>query len=230
MNMKLLGNAAVSLIATAAFYNKVVRPRINAWGTTDEELRASLPLDERVQDPRFVQQLAVTIDATPDAIWPWIVQLGEPPRAGYYSFTSIEKLMGLDVVNQERILPEFQEVHVGEALDKNGTMVVQAVEPRHYMVLGPPASVSEVQATWTFYLQPIDDHSTRLISRCRADWDLKNTLTTSDPMLWAMTLMIEPGAFIMTWKMLKTIKRLAETHDLQPDVAFTPTAFAREAA
>ena len=230
MNGKLLGNAVMSLIATAAFYTKVVRPRINAWGSTDEELRASLPLDERVQDPRFVQQLAMTIDATPDVIWPWIVQLGEPPRAGYYSFTSIEKLVGLDVVNQERILPEFQEVHVGEALDKNGTMVVQAVEPQHYMVLGPPESVSEVQATWTFYLQPIDDHSTRLISRCRADWDLKNALTTSGPMLWAMTLMIEPGAFIMTWKMLKTLKRLAETHDLQPDVAFTPAAFVPEAA
>ena len=230
MNGKLLGNAVMSLIATAAFYTKVVRPRINAWGSTDEELRASLPLDERVQDPRFVQQPAMTIDATPDVIWPWIVQLGEPPRAGYYSFTSIEKLMGLDVVNQERILPEFQEVHVGEALDKNGTMVVQAVEPRHYMVLGPPEIVTEVQATWTFYLQPIDDHSTRLISRCRADWDLKNALKTSGPMLWAMTLMIEPGAFIMTWKMLKTLKRLAETHDLKPDVAFTPAAFVPEAA
>jgi hypothetical protein len=196
----------------AAFgvYQRAIRPEMNRLGSTMDELVMSLPLDERVPHPRFVQQLAVTIEATPAEIWPWIVQLGEPPRAGYYSFTFIEKLVGLDVVNREEILPEFQHLRVGEAIDKNGTMVVQAVEPERYLVLGPPASVEDVQATWTFFLHPVDARSTRFITRCRAQWDLKATLSNAGPFVWATTALIEPGAFIMSWKMLRTIKELAE--------------------
>ena len=212
MNMK--WNCAIGAVAgmtaVASLYDRVIRPEMNRWGSTADELTMPLPLDERVETPRFVQQLAVTIDATPAEIWPWIVQMGEPPRAGYYSFTSIEKLMGLDVVNQEMLLPEFQELRVGEAIDKAGAMTVLAIEPGHHLVLGPPPTVEEVQATWLFYLDQIGDRSTRLITRCRADWELKETIANAGPIVWAMTMLIEPGAFIMSWKMLRTIKRLAE--------------------
>jgi hypothetical protein len=210
MNARRVAGAMVGAVAAFAMYERRIRPWMNRWGSTDAELRMPLPLDERVEHPRFVQQLAVTIEATPSDIWPWIAQIGEPPRAGYYSFTSIEKLIGLDVVNREEILPQFQEVHVGDVLDRNGTMVVQAVEPERYLVLGPPETVKDAQATWAFFLHPIDARSTRLITRCRANWDLASTFLNAGPFVWATTALIEPGAFIMSWQMLRTIKRLAE--------------------
>lgn len=215
MKAIIAAGAVVGTAAAVGLYGWVLEPEMNRWGSTDEELTMALPLDERVAHPRFVQQLAITIEASPAEIWPWIVQLGEPPRAGYYSFTFIEKMIGLDVVNRDEILPQFQQLHVGETLDKNGTMMVQAVEPEHHLVLGPPPNVKDVQATWTFYLHPIDTRSTRLITRCRANWDLTKTLANSGPFVWATTMMIEPGAFIMSWKMLKTIKELVETRAAQ---------------
>lgn len=204
--------AAIGVAAMAAMYDRVIRPAFNTYGATTEELLQTLPLDDRVTDPTFVQQLGITIEATPVEIWPWIVQMGEPPRAGYYSYTFIEKLVGLDVVNRDQILPEYQALQVGDAIDKKGTMTVLDIDPGRHLVLGPPPSVTEVQATWGFFLQPIDAGSTRLVTRCRAVWDMRGMLKATDPMSWGLYLLIEPGAFIMSFKMLREIKRLAETN------------------
>src|SRR5215211_4418235 len=190
------------LVATSAAglgglaYFKRVRPWYLRWGATEEEIKRPMPLDERVPAPRMNSTMAITIDAPPDEIWPWLAQIGDPPRAGYYSFTWIERMVGMHITNADELLPEFQKLHVGQALDRGGTMVVKSVDPGSHLVLGPPESVDAVKCTWAFALYPIDNHSTRLVTRVRADWSYGKTLKESPIYSWLLWLAIEPGAFI----------------------------------
>ena len=181
------------------------------WGATPAELKRTMPLDDRVAQPNLQITMGITIDAPAEAVWPWLVQMGDPPRAGYYSYTQIERMVGLRVRNESEILPEFQTVEVGETLDKNGTMTVLAVEPGAYLVLGPPEHVQEAQVTWTFALYPIDERRTRLVTRARGAWSYRKMLRSTPPYTWPFYLLVEPGAFLMERKMLKEIKRLAES-------------------
>ena len=116
----------------------------------------------------------------------------------------------MHIVNAGEILPEFQTLRVGEALDKTGTMVVQAVDPGRSLVLGPPKTVETMAVTWAFTLEPVGERSTRLIARVRGRMDVGTVLRETPVATWPIWFLIEPGAFIMERKMLLEIKRLAE--------------------
>jgi hypothetical protein len=194
---------------------KLVRPWYLHWGATDVEIRRPMPLDERVSAPKLNSTMAITINATTEDIWPWLAQIGDPPRAGYYSYTCIERMVGLKITNADELLPKFQTLRVGQALDKGGTMVVQAVEPGSHLVLGPPESVDTIKCTWAFGLYPIDGRTTRLVTRVRADWSYRQMLRDMPIYAWPLWLGIEPGAFIMERKMLLEIEHRAETGGLK---------------
>jgi hypothetical protein len=61
------------------------------WRATNEEVRMSLPGDSVAQRANYQSTLAITVDAPPAAIWPWIVQMGQE-RAGFYTYTFLENL------------------------------------------------------------------------------------------------------------------------------------------
>jgi hypothetical protein len=205
-----------ALVGLGGFtFFKLVRPWYLRWGATDAEIRRPMPLDERVPAPKLNSTMAITIEAPPDEIWPWLAQIGDPPRAGYYSYTWIERMVGLKITNADELLPEFQTLHAGQALDKGGTMVVQSVEPGSHLVLGPPASVNTIKCTWAFGLYPVDGSTTRLVTRVRADWGYRRMLKETPFYAWPLYLAIEPGAFIMERKMLLEIKRRAEAGGLK---------------
>ncbi|HKX67715.1 MAG TPA: SRPBCC family protein, partial [Intrasporangium sp.] len=63
------------------------------WGATHAELQEVLPGDELISDARRVATRAITIDAPPDAVWPWVAQLGQG-RGGLYSHDWLENLAG----------------------------------------------------------------------------------------------------------------------------------------
>lgn len=199
-----LGAAAVGCIAAG----RTICPWYQRWGATDDELIRPMLLDDRIANPRVQTTMAISIAAPPEAVWPWLVQVGDPPRAGYYSYTWIERLIGMDIENSRQILPQFQSVSVGDVLDKNGTMIVQAVEPGRFLVLGPPDMW--FRSTWAFGVYPDGSGGSRLVTRVRAGWSWLAMLRHTPPIFWPMYLLIDPGAFIMERKMLKEIKRLAE--------------------
>ena len=206
------GQARVALTAallTAIGDRRIVRPWYLRWGATDEEIARSMPLDDRVPGPRLASTMAITIDAPPERIWPWLAQMGEGERAGYYSFEPVERALGLEVENSWRILPEYQQLEVGQAIDRAGTMIVLAVEPNRHLVLGPPPTVP-VAATWSFALYPIDARRTRLVTRVHGDWRWGQMLRDTPVSAWPFYLLIEPGAFVMEWQMLRGIKARAE--------------------
>ena len=80
------------------------------WGATADEAHGLLPGDALLPVPRFEATRAITIDASPEAVWPWLVQIGRG-RAGFYAY---DRLDNAGVPSAEEILPEHQHVAVGD--------------------------------------------------------------------------------------------------------------------
>jgi hypothetical protein len=156
-------------------YRWVVQPQMYNWGATAEEITAVLPGDELVEPggPRTTR--AVTIDAPPEAVWPWLAQIGED-RGGFYSYDWLERLAGAKIHNAQAVHPEWQDLGVGDTVwlarryGQNGSQVVAAVEPNSHLVLMSAADFDRVKrgekafGSWAFYLRP-HNGGTRLLAR-----------------------------------------------------------------
>ncbi len=195
----LTGGSAVALSYFAA-----LRPWHVRWGTTAEERARRMPLDERIRDPLYVTNRAITICAKPEDIWPWLAQMGELPRGGFYSYTFIEHLLGMRVENADRILPEYQELRAGETIDRAGNMYVHAVKPFRWLVLGSNPRDPHLAATWAMAIYPLDGERSRLVSRVRVAVKKASLGTILG------VAVVDPGQFIMERKMLVEIRKRAE--------------------
>ena len=208
--MRKKGRVACSaVVATAAgaaglaVYAAFVRPWHLRWGATDDEIARSMPLDDRVSRPSYVTNRAVTVRAEPEQVWPWLVQIGELPRGGFYSYEWIERAMGMKVRNARRVIPELQHIGVGQILDRAGNMVVKAVEPNRCLVLGPPDNRPDMSATWALGLYAKGDGTARLVSRVRAR-------LPQGPRGALWLALLDPGQFLMERKMLLALKATVE--------------------
>lgn len=167
--------AGVAAVGIAAMYRAHVRPWLCTWGATDYEVTAEFPGDELVppNTPRTTR--AVTIDAPIHAVWPWLVQIGED-RAGFYSYSWLERLAGATIHNAKTIHPEWQELRVGDTVwlahryGDIGRQVVAAVAPGSYLALVSTGDFARLQrgekasGAWTFHLRRTGS-STRLLVR-----------------------------------------------------------------
>ena len=204
---------ALGAMGLGAYY-LLFRPWQRRWGATDEEVQRTYPGDEIVPEANSVQMRVVTVKATPAAIWPWLVQIGQG-RAGFYSFDWLENLAGAKMKNALGINPDWQHLQVGDiiAVEPGGKgFKVYLLEPERALVLGGregEAGVLEVFTqgapafSWAFILVPLDSERTRLISRWRG---------LVRPSLWIKFIGIfsEPLDFLMTRRMLLGIKKRAE--------------------
>jgi|GEM_PF-968615 len=189
-----VGGAGTALLTTYL----LLRPRLHHWGATDAEVRRTLPGDEMIPQPALNYTLAITIKAPVDAVWPWIVQLGQG-RGGWYSYDWLENLMGLDIHTTDRILPEFQHLAPGDVIPTGAIDIpVIAVEAPRLLLLG-----GATFSTIAFVLERLDEQRTRLLFRNRAalNW-------TPSGIFWRVVL--DPGIFVMSRKMLLVLKQRAE--------------------
>lgn len=187
--------------ASAVGAYALMRPRLLNWGATDAEVVARLPGDDRVADATYVSTRAVTIHAPPRDVWPWLAQMGYR-RGGLYSYDWLDRMFGyLDAPSTDRVLPEFQELKAGDVIPmgRGPSWPVVEVEPERTLVLEPVAGV----VTWAFTLAPIDEDTTRLVTRVR----FRVEPTMRDRLVMVA---MDPAAFIMTRKMLLGIKHRAE--------------------
>ena len=99
----------------AAAYPRLWRRRCLTWGVSEQDAAADLPGDELLEGPDVVTTRGVEVDAAPDDVWPWLVQMGSG-RAGAYTYDWLENLFGLDMHSADRIVPEFQDLKVGDRL------------------------------------------------------------------------------------------------------------------
>ena len=111
---RIIGCAGLAAAVAAGTYMLVFRRRCLTWGATPDEVTRPLPGDDLLATPDIVSTRAVTIDAPPSAIWPWLVQMGSD-RGGAYTYDWIENLFGLGMHSASTVLPEFQDVKVGDA-------------------------------------------------------------------------------------------------------------------
>ncbi len=197
-------------------YDTLVRPRILDWGATPAERRAALPGDEVPGPVTAHHTRAVTIDAPPEAVWPWLVQIGDR-RAGFYSYDRLERATGtVHYVegrhSAERIHPELQDVRVGDRIATGSVgrrlridAPVTVVEPGRALVIG----------TWAFVLRPLPEGRTRLLVRDRdAGW-LRQAAPRRSGVLRAVGGLVdyavgEPLHFAMTRRMMLGLKERAE--------------------
>jgi hypothetical protein len=143
-------------------------------------------------------------------------------RGGCYSYEFLENLVGCNIYNADRIIPEFQHLQVGDSIKLHPKAPVPAaiVEPNHALVLHYEAETSTTSGTgfegstqqkhfssnWMWVLEKVDEKTTRLISRWSGDYGpvLKNRLSYGP-------CFMEPIEFAMSRKMLLGIKQRAES-------------------
>ena len=113
MKSRAYAAGAAVIGGAAAAYILVVRPRQLGWGATGEEAGVTLAGDDLIPGPDLVATRAITVHALADRIWPWIAQLGQG-RGGFYSYDVLENLAGCDIHSADRVVPEWQDVKVGD--------------------------------------------------------------------------------------------------------------------
>ena len=132
-----LALAAAALEALGAAYSFVVLPRLRRWGATPDEASRALPGDDLIPDPLYATTRAITVQAPAEAVFPWLVQLGQN-RGGFYTYDALENLFRLDIHSADRIHPEWQDLEPGSdyvSLDPEHTMKLTIV------AAGPAARV-----------------------------------------------------------------------------------------
>lgn len=189
--------------------------RHQRWGATDDEVQAPLPCDDLVAEPAAQSTRAITIDAPPADVWPWLIQIGAD-RGGFYSYDWLENLFGLGIHSAKEIVPEWQERAVGDlvyadAKGRGGWYVVE-VRPDEALVLkmadlktGRPAECAEgaaLEFLWTFALQEGPGGTTRLLIRERSGFGSTMARVVSSP--------VGLVSFVMTRRMLRGLKSRAE--------------------
>jgi hypothetical protein len=174
------------------------------WGSTDEEVSGPFPGDDVVVDPTFNATRAVTVNARPDAIWPWITQMGYG-RAGWYSYDLLDNL---GRHSADKIVPSLQGVKVGDVVPMGpggAGLHVKDFASGEWLLWWDGAG----RSTWLWSLTETAPAQTRLVTRIRMRYRWMH------PSILFALLLMEPWDFPMMRKCLLGIKQRAESTDEQ---------------
>ena len=165
-----------------------------------------MPGDDLVSGAQYRCTRAVTIDAPPDAVWPWLVQVGYR-RAGFYSKDLLDNLAR---PSARDVVPELQELHRGQWVPMSPSpsdltaFKVAAFEVNRWLLWRKPDS------TWVWRMRELPDGRTRLVTRVRVLYDWRRPVTAL-----VAVLGMECGDFAMMRRMLLGIKARAEQLAIQ---------------
>lgn len=222
--LQVVAGLFVGLVLLVLAYRLLVWPWARHRGATRQEAARALPGDACVPAPRTGYTQAITIHAPPEAIWPWLVQIGYQ-RAGWYTYDWIYRVLrAADFYDggrsAERVIPELQNLSAGDTIrifDQAPFEVVELVPARVLVLLAradldsgqrfelsDPLPAKYLNQSWAFVLEPLHGGRSRLLARWRGDYSpgLANTLGMGFP--------TQAGALIMQPRMLKGIKERAE--------------------
>ncbi len=215
----------IAVGAAGLVYVFVVLPWQLRRGATNAKLQRSLPGDDLVTSPKTGYTQAITISAPKAEVWRWLVQIGYK-RAGWYTYDFLHRLVGIaGCVDDERrsakrIIPELQDLGVGDVIEIAPGMgyAVVGLEPEQTLILqsildtGKWESVSSddplpekyLQSSWVWFLEEINENTTRLIVRVRSDYSpgILSILSTRFPNAL--------GRLLMQPRTLRVLKQRAE--------------------
>lgn len=211
------GITLAAVIAVICLYAVGIRPRLVRWGATDEEVAGPYPGADLIPGATRGTTMAVTIEAPPSAVWPWLVQMGVN-RGMWYTW-DYWRPWGLK--SADRIHPEWQEISVGHRMASvPGGRVwweVAALEPDRLLALRmsvdllgrpfdprgrPPRCYSD--SIWAFQLNALPGERTRLV--VSGYWAFAPA--------WLRGIvnfvLLEPSTWIMQTRQFKGLKLRAE--------------------
>jgi len=174
-----VGRVILALGLAAIGYLLVYRPLQLRWGATNEEVRRGMPGDAIQPKPIFNATRAVTIHARPEAIWPWLVQMGYR-RAGWYGYDWVDND---GISSSTQILPAWQQLKVGDTipiwrkidfpvttLELNRSLVFTSGSRSDSMALGLyPVDPNHTRLLWRIRLAPYTWSSPKIVTQIFAD-------------------------------------------------------------
>jgi len=210
---------SVAALAAAVIYGIWVRPRLLHWGATNEEVVGPYPGVGLVPDGKRGATMAVTIEAPPEQVWPWLIQMGGD-RAGWYSW---DRLDNAGRPSAQRVHPEWQDLKKGDyvkywtrngpvdawrvdALERNRFLGLHGFSDLRGRKLDPeqPRPSAYTEGLWGFLLKELPGARTRLViggyEAFRPRW-LERYVTS-----WLFV----PVVWIMQARMLVVLKRNIE--------------------
>jgi uncharacterized protein YndB with AHSA1/START domain len=135
---------------------------------TAAERAAPRPGDDLVAPADVVMDRAVTVAAPPEAVWPWLVQLGKG-RAGWYLPSRFERLLPARRRAARTVRQRWQGLGVGDVIPDYGgrdaTFEVARIEPPRNLVYRSRRGHTDI--TWSLTLEPAPGGRTRVFLRLR---------------------------------------------------------------
>lgn len=207
------------IIVITVILSPLLRLWYRNWGVTRDEVGLTLPGDDIVPEPKSQITIAISVHKAPGALWPWIIQLGSR-RAGWYSYDLLDNS---GYPSAGSILPEYQHLDTGDLIyaTRGGAVAypVATVKPERHLILGgtvdtasgklaradDPRLEKYFSGSLSFLLADTGRTTTRFIVRQRLDWNDSFFNTIS------YRVFLEPVSFVMGRKMVREIKRRAET-------------------
>lgn len=196
----------------------LTRKELRNLGATCAERRVTLPGDEIVAGAKSASTMAITIDAPPSAVWPWLVQMG-CDRGGFYSW---DRLDNGGRPSATEIHPEWQALDVGDRVlctpDGRYWFQVERLEPERVLVLRSSIDVRTqkpfdpagprprffADGVWTFVLEALPDGKTRLVVRSFGAVRPRLLLGAAN------LVFMDPAHVVMQVRQLQNLKRRAE--------------------
>ncbi len=211
----------VPVVAAGLYgYVTLVRPRLLRSGATAEEIAGPYPGAGLVPGGRRTSTMAVTLDAPPATVWPWLIQMGTD-RAGWYSW---DRLDNGGRPSADRVHTEWQQLAVGDRLpssrDGRYWFEVAAYDPECFLALRAPLDLARAgrpfdpagprpalfsDSTWCFHLHELPTGRTRLVVSGYAASRPRVLTAIFDFLFW------EPGHWIMQTRQFANLGRRVTT-------------------
>ena len=198
------------------------REALLTLGASRAEARRELPGDDIVVEPDVQATRAITIEAPPAQVWPWLAQMGHG-RAGWYGFDAYDNA---GRASAEELRADIRPLAIGDRVDDATgpfSFVVADLKEERFLafratihpVTGrpiPPAALDPTASgyaaafldfSWTFVLLPEGEDMTRLLVRVRYR-------RSRGAWLAVMLEGYELVDTLFTWRMLRGIEQRAE--------------------
>lgn len=208
--LRFLTGLALALVVVVPGF-AIANALIPTFGAEADELGQALPGDELLVDPVIYWQHAMTINARPEDVWPWIIQMGDT-RGGFYSYMFIEQLIGGTGLyhNADRVHPEWQNPPARQGIIGDW-VVIREYQPNRYMLSEATEAMGGLGWTWLWHISPTADGRTRLLihMRIQVPPGMEPGATGSGGGE-ALKVFMNLGGFIMERNMMTGLKARAE--------------------